>query len=696
MIKKKVKGNKNRVGRNKLLNKKDFNSKSEVKLSAISKLFKNDGSIQKKISNTILLIVLALTIIVGGSAVLLNYTSSMGVLKTSMTETARLSAELVNSQLEEYFLIAEEMGKTSNLSKESTPAAQKKFFLESKAIQYKFTSMDLIDTKGISLAQDKNLGATDYFQAAMKGKTYISDIVIDEKSKEPGFIISTPLWAGGIVDSEIVGVITITPPSEFLNNIISSIKIGKTGSVYLMDSTGTIIADKEASKVGKFSAIEKAKSNISYRSLAKVHKKMISLNTGFDTYQEKATPKVIGYSPVKNTNGWSVGVCSDRNEFMTGFYISILITLIFMIIFISFAVVFGRKIAFQISLPIEKAVKRLELLSNGDLNTPVPEPTAQDETASLLNSMKVTIERLKDIIHSISNSLGELAAGNLNIILGDEYIGDFIPLGISIEKIVESFNESLLQIKENAAQVAIGSEQIAKSAENLAEGASDQASTVEELNATITDITEKVKNNAAGTQAANEKSASVGICVNTSNQEMKHLMQAIELINDSSNQIVNIIKTIEEIAEQTNLLSLNAAIEAARAGTAGKGFAVVAEEVRKLAAKSSEAAKDTASLIQKSLDAVENGTRIADRTAASLNEIITSTKEMQNIIEDISETSKEQATALEQVTNAVYQISSIIESNSATAQENSAASEELTTQAQILNSLADKFHTKLK
>lgn len=655
---------------------------------------KNEKTIQHKITSTILVIVLILTVIAGGSAIALNYTSSTGVLEESMTETVRLSSSLVSAQLKEYFRIAEEIGKNTNLSKEDTPTAQKKFFLESKTIQYKFVGMDYIDASGMSIVQGENKGDQLYYQAGMKGKNYISDPVLDEESGEPSFIISSPVWEGGVIDSEVVGVLAITPSYSFLNDIVSSINIGDTGTAFLLDKNGTTIADKDSSKVGKFNAIEAVKKDRAFHSLAKVNEKMLKLKTGFDTYRLNHSSKVIAYSPVENTNGWSLGVVADKNEFMTGFYLSIVITLIIGILSIVAANRFSKKIAMQISMPIRKAVDRLELLSAGDLDTPVPEPQVEDETALLLNSMKITVQRLKDIIHGISDSLGELAGGNLCITLGDEYIGDFAPLGTSIEKIADSFQDSLMQIKDNAAQVASGSAQIAKSAESLADGATDQASTVEELTATITDIAEKVKKNASGTQIANDRSASVGITVENSNQEMKNLTQAINLISESSNQIVNIIKTIEEIAEQTNLLSLNAAIEAARAGEAGKGFAVVADEVRNLASKSSEAAKDTARLIENSLEAVGNGTQIASKTAGSLKEITKSTKEMQNIIEDIAKASNEQAAALEQVTYAVNQISEVIENNSATAQESSAASEELTSQAQLLNELVEKFKTK--
>ena len=192
-------------------------------------------------------------------------------------------------------------------------------------------------------------------------------------------------------------------------------------------------------------------------------------------------------------------------------------------------------------------------------------------------------------------------------------------------------------------------------------------------------------------QAVNEQTKTVQMDAEDSRRQMQDMLAAMAEIRHSSQSIGRIIKTIEDIAFQTNILALNAGIEAARAGNMGSGFAVVANEVRNLANKSSEASKSTADLIKKSLEKVEQGDRIADRTAEALMDVVNGVEDITKSIHSITEASVRQELSVRQITQEISRISGVIQSSSATAEEIAAASEELSYQAQVLSRMASRF-----
>lgn len=342
--------------------------------------------------------------------------------------------------------------------------------------------------------------------------------------------------------------------------------------------------------------------------------------------------------------------------------------------------------------PIKEIEKAASDMASGTLDVSVSYES-KDELGSLSDKMRILTERLKDIIHDEDYLLGQMANGNFNVFskVQDQYVGDFHSLLTSMRKIKANLSDVLSQINQSAEQVSSGSEQVSSGSQALSQGATEQASSVEELAATINEISDQVKSNAMNASDASKKASQTGDQVMQSNQQMQQMIQAMQEISSSSNEIGKIIKTIEDIAFQTNILALNAAVEAARAGAAGKGFAVVADEVRNLASKSADASKSTAVLIETSIRAVENGTKLADETAQSLLVAVEGAKVVAKTVDKISEASNEQASSIAQVTQGVEQISSVVQTNSATAEESAAASEELSGQAQILKDLVGRF-----
>lgn len=318
---------------------------------------------------------------------------------------------------------------------------------------------------------------------------------------------------------------------------------------------------------------------------------------------------------------------------------------------------------------------------------------SKDELGSLANAFRNMTGILNDIISDASRLLSEMANGNFDVRTEAEerYVGNFQNLLVSIRKLNRDLSVTLGRINNSADQVASGSDQVSNGSQALSQGATQQAAAVQELAATIADISNQVRETAENASEARSQSGTAGHEVEKCNMQMKDMVAAMEEISNTSDEIGKIIKTIEDIAFQTNILALNAAVEASRAGTAGKGFAVVADEVRELAGKSSEASKNTAELIESSLQAVARGKQIADSTAKALVNVVDVVHHTSDKVEKIADAAQEQANSVEQVTLGVDQISSVVQTNSSTAEESASASQVLSGQAAMLKNLVAKF-----
>lgn len=414
------------------------------------------------------------------------------------------------------------------------------------------------------------------------------------------------------------------------------------------------------------------------------------------THRENGTKTARYYYPIKtgDKTWWSLTALSDSEKNQT--IVTLLIVmgtiaaLSIVILIITVVLLLKRKLK-----PIDTIVNAAENIAKGNLKIEM-DIRSDDEIGRLSKAFQNTITKLNLIIEDINYLMGEMADGNFNITTKDEanYIGDYENILLSIRKLNRKLSGTLHQINEASEQVSEGSVQMAESAQGLAGGATEQAGAVEELLATITNIVEQVQVSAKESEDAFEKARSVEMEAQVGSGEMKKMGEAMVRISDTSKEIGNIIEEIEDIASQTNLLSLNAAIEAARAGEAGRGFAVVAEQIRKLADDSAKSAVTTRQLIENSIDEVEAGGKITEKTAESLKHVVDGIKDIAVAVQKASDSSKHQSDEMREIEQGVEQISEIVQTNSATAQESSATSEELSAQAQTLKELVDQFTLK--
>lgn len=372
-------------------------------------------------------------------------------------------------------------------------------------------------------------------------------------------------------------------------------------------------------------------------------------------------------------------------------------SIIVLIIIIVIAMIIGKIVSNLfvkvLTKPMEHLLYAANEITKGNLECEI-NFEGTNEFGELAVCFEKMVNYLKSVVTDIDTVLAKISDGNFNVHTNIKYIGDFSPIENSIDKITDKLSGMLKHINERADLVSSGADQMKAAAQSLSEGAMNQSSSVQELAATITDVSGQIENNAQIAINASKNVNSISEKIVENSTQMEEMMEAIGKISETSNQIGNIIKTIEDIASQTNLLSLNASIEAARAGESGKGFAVVANEVKNLAEQSSQAAKNTTMLIESSLLAVENGTKLADSTAASLMKTVNEMKKITETVEQISVASSEQAGAIQQISTGVDQISSIVESNSAMSEETAASSDELSMQAQMMRELTDKFQLK--
>ena len=644
------------------------------------------ASLRGQLVRTVYLILslsVAMTVIAGifsgAYAIKKNVRSDMEAM--SQVAAAALSAEVENVKNN-----AESMARVYDAAQTD---GQMSGFIQVKSAlaDYGFQNSALIIGTGVlkssEFISDSELMALDCVSQAMQTGSTVLSTTQTLKDGETWFFAAAPTQTGCIV---------LTLDGQYFSDKIRDIVIGRTGNVFMIDSTGVMIANKRPALVQeRQNFIEMGKTDQAYAHTAQVYSRMAAGETGVDEYSYDGSTRICAFRPVPGSDGWSVGACAPTREMTsTLIYVIVLLLICGAVSMVIGTVLMGRY-ATRVVKPIREVTDRMTLLSQGDVNTEVKISDRKDEIGTLTAAFHETVGALKSYILDIERVLHEISDGNLQTAPQADFRGEFIEIRSSMDNILNALNGTFRDILGATEQVSNSADQFSAGAQTLSQGATEQASSVEELAATISEISMDISKSAESAEHADQRANEVGREAEESSRKMGEMLQAMDDIKKASDQIALIIKTIEDIAFQTNILALNAAVEAARAGTAGKGFAVVADEVRNLAGKSAEASKNTAALIENALAAVHRGTGIAGETAKSLERVVEGVTEVNKTVDEISRNAAQEAASAQQVNQGIEQISSVVQTNSATAEESAATSDDLLHQAQTLLALVQKF-----
>ena len=650
-------------------------------------------SIRKKITVCLMATVIITQVLAGSVSITLNYRNTVSTVEQMLSETAVLGAERISQELTAYKNVAMDTGCIPQLSDAAVPAAEKRAVIDERVSMHGFQRGNIVGADGISIFDGNDYSSREYVQQAMKGNVYVSEPLVSKITGELSIMVAAPIYADGRRGGQIVGVVYFVPSETFLNDIVSSINVSENCRAYMISKSGDTIADTTLETITTQNIEREAQSNPSLKGLAAIHAEMRQGKVGFGGYNASDGPRYTAYAPVDGTDGWSVAVTAMKKDYLADTYAGMLLNVLVVIAASLASIVVALKLSSNISVPMRACAERMKLLVKGDLSSPVPQTSGQDETAELTRSTAEMVQGLNTIINDIGYLLTEMANQNLDIQSShrDAYVGGFQSILLSMRTLKTELSNTMRQINTSAGQVSAASGQVSSGAQTLSEGAIDQAESVEKLAATISDISESARQTSAAAEEAgefvNQAGGQLGISVNY----VKDLNTAMDKISSSSEEISKIIAAIENIAFQTKILALNAAVEAARAGVAGRGFAVVADEVSTLAAKSDEAAKATKELIEGSIAAVTEGSEVVKKVTSSLEQTSVYAGHVTTQMNIVVSAVESQTAAMTQVTDGIDQISSVVQTNSATAQESAAASEELSAEAASLKELVDRF-----
>ena len=538
-----------------------------------------------------------------------------------------------------------------------------------------------LTSDGFTSGEDWDITSRGWYRCITEKQTILTEPYIDSSTGKMVLSAASPVYDEA---GNVLGAVGMDISLEHITEIMSEYKIGRHGYILLLSENGTLLYHPQTDIIQK---------NIKDIDISpNVINAITSKRDEFLKYKSDGSTN-YGFLHHTGDTGYIVLSCMSFSEYYT-MLIIIIIALISIfaigIILIAYRI---KKSAINLTKPILELNHTAQQLAAGNLDVNI-NITSKNEIGELGDSFQKMVDRLKKYITYIdetSEVLSQIADGKLSIHLKNDYVGEFQKIKTALLNISDSMNQVMIEINKSSDQVSIGAAELATASQVLAEGAEEQAASIEQLSATTNNLADQVENSHKEAEISAQATAQTTTMIEQNQEKMKLMMDAMNKIYQTSQQVVGIIQTIEDISSQTNLLSLNASIEAARAGEAGKGFAVVADEIGKLALESSKAASTTKEMIELSIKEINKGNTIATSAMNSLKESVNAVDHVNEMIQKTAENAAIQAENMKQLRVGIEEITHSIQDNSAASQETSATSEELASQAEILNKMVQKF-----
>jgi methyl-accepting chemotaxis protein len=653
------------------------------------KNFSNEVNMKIRLKPLVAVMACVLVLLSAGIVTTISLTST----KTNLTTAAEREIQMqldstkkqVNDTLDSFRYQIQVGVHNSRAVDTSLSIDERKAELADMAKSSELLDFSISDANGITYS-DTDIHEREYFIEAMKGTTYISSPVIRKTNNSVVIMAAAPLPDGA-------GAIYSGISYETFSSRITSSMFDDSFS-FVIDKTGQLVAYEDEDAVAKILTLnDLAKENPDeFGDIAKLSADMIAGKTGETQVTRNGVLYNIAYAPLGNVEGWSVAAAISEEEQMGAYDILVRNILISLGVIALIGIFMGLLLAKMLGGPAALVAERLTLLSKGDLETPFPRKHSLTiDYQTLFDATSDTIELLQQYVKDIDHVLHGFATKDLTVSAGVKYIGDFATIYNSMHEIKVNLRDIMDTLTNVSNNIHSGAEQLSSAADLLASTATEQSQSAGSLDAGINDISNSLQSTSTEAKSATNIVETAVTMASDGKARMEQMLSSMQDITRASEEIGKIIKTIDDIAFQTNILALNAAVEAARAGEAGKGFSVVAEEVRNLASKSAEAAKDTTGLISNSIDSVKKGTEIADATADALQKIVTSIGQVNTLIAAIAADTSSQTSELVTLTASTNQLTESANENSATSEECAATTRQFMEQVEKLRNIMSSF-----